>query len=348
MVATLHGDAWSDPVRLVRSDSLFVNWADFPMVASTAPGVLAAHWLVRGPAGGVDYRIEVALSRDGGASWSPPWTPHEDDTRTEHGFVSLFATPDGGTGVVWLDGRDYANREDGTHDADEGHGGGDGQMTLRFRSIGLDGMPGEEVLLDARSCDCCQTAAAVTTAGPIVAYRDRSADEIRDIFVVRWTPDGWTEPVAVHEDGWHIAGCPVNGPAMAARGSRVALAWFTGAQDTPRVKLAFSTDEGVSFTAPIQVDDGHPEGRVDVVLDAEGSAWVSWLERTGQGADVRVRRVWPDGTVSPAAVVAASSESRASGFPRMVEDPAGGLVVAWTDPRDPARVRVARLAAETP
>ena len=66
--------------------------------------------------------------------------------------------------------------------------------------------------------------------------------------------------------GWLAAtACPVNG-AVAAAGERVAVAWFTGADKTPRVKLAFSNDAGETFGQPVAVDDGNPTGRVDVLL----------------------------------------------------------------------------------
>ena len=341
VATSILGDGgWSAPAQVVRSDSLFVNWADFPTVVETQPGTLAAHWLVRYPEGGAAYRIVAAFSTDAGATWSEPWTPHEDGTVTEHGFVSWFGLPGGGSGMAWLDGRDYAAHKDGS--SDDGHAGP--QMTLRFRGVGPDGSLGETLVLDDRVCDCCQTAAAVTGEGPIVAYRDRSPDEIRDVHVVRWTAEGWAEPVPVHHDGWEIPGCPVNGPALAASDRHVTLTWFTGAGGVPRVYTAFSEDAGRTWGEPIQVDEGAPEGRVDTLLDGDGSAWVVWLERTADGADVRLRRVTADGSVGPSVTVAASSEQRASGFARMAADPSGGILVAWTDPTDPGQVRVARVS----
>ena len=239
--------------------------------------------------------------------------------------------------MSWLDGRQFAAAADGTP--------GTREMTVRFRSVGGDGMPGPEQLLDNRSCDCCQTDAALAQAGPVVVYRDRTEDEIRDIYITRWTDDGWTEGEPVHSDGWHIAGCPVNGPAVGARGSSVAVAWFTAAGDQPRVKVAFSSDGGASFDEPVQLDGGDPAGRVDLILEKDGSALVSWLERTGgEGAEVRIRRVKEDGSLSSPFTVAASSSGRASGFPRMVQRGGGDLIMAWTDIlSDEARVRVARV-----
>ena len=77
----------------------------------------------------------------------------------------------------------------------------------------------------------------------------------------------------------------------------------------------------------------------------DGSALVSWLERTGgEGAAVRLRRVRADGSVSSSASITSSSSERASGFPRMVEMEVGAMLVAWTDVMDgSAQVRVARI-----
>ncbi len=326
---------WSEARTVEASERFFVNWADFP---SVVPGdaVLWAHWLERGSAGGYDYGVRVVRSSDGGATWSEPWTPHVDDSPTEHGFVAMMPI-DGGMGLVWLDGRKYADAPDGQPATQE--------MTLRFRHVSADGTPAPETLLDGRVCDCCQTDAAMTADGPVVVYRDRSPAEVRDIYVTRLRNGAWSEGEPVHQDGWEIAGCPVNGPAVAAFGTRVAVAWFAAPGDVARAKVAFSDDGGRTWGPPVVVDDGDPAGRVDIVYVGEDEALVSWLERTGgEGAEVRVRRVRPDGTTGPAATVTGSSAARASGFPRMVREPDGGVLLAWTDVSEPeSRVLVARV-----
>jgi hypothetical protein len=214
------------------------------------------------------------------------------------------------------------------------------ESTLRFATAGPAGVAGETVV-DDLACDCCQTSAAMTSAGPVVVYRDRSAGEIRDISIIRYVNGGWTAPAPVHQDGWEIAGCPVNGPMVNCAGAAAAVAWFTGADDVPRVNVAFSEDAGATFGDAIQLDDGSPSGRVALQLVAPGEAVVSWLERTGEGAEVRVRRVRADGSTSASTTVAASAATNASGFPRMalVGD---RLVFAWTDTTGEApRVRTA-------
>ena len=149
----------------------------------------------------------------------------------------------------------------------------------------------------------------------------------------------------VHQDNWLIDGCPVNGPSVAVAGENLAVAWFTGAGDEPRVKVAFSTDDGASFGAATVIDGGNPAGRVAVVGLRDGSALVTWLERTGgEGAEVRVRRVRSDGSMSESVSLTTSSSSRASGFPQMVQAPDGSLVMAWTDVSvRPSQVRVTRI-----
>jgi hypothetical protein len=274
-------------------------------------------------------------SIDDGITWSRPVTPHRDATATEHGFVSLFPL-DSLVGAVWLDGRKYA-AFGASSEADT-----EKEMMVFHGAVDTAGIVKREVRLDARACSCCQTAMALTDRGPIVVYRDRSPDEIRDIAIVRLVDGSWTAPRPVHEDGWRIAACPVNGPAIAANGERVAVAWFTAAADTPRVHLAFSSDAGASFSAPVRVDGGNPAGRVAVLLRPDGAAIVSWVERGGgEEARVLARRVAPDGSLGEPAAVAASTSARASGFPRMAAS-GSAIIFAWTAPGSPSAVRVAR------
>jgi hypothetical protein len=165
-----------------------------------------------------------------------------------------------------------------------------------------------------------------------VVYRDRSDEEIRDISVVKFKGGKWTVPKRVHNDGWKINGCPVNGPAVAASGKRVAVAWFTGAANQQHVRLAFSNDAGETFGEAIKVDGGQPIGRVDVLLLSDGSAMVCWLEKIEGGGEVRARRVAPDGKLGDAVTVAPSGTARSSGFPQMVQS-GNRLIFAWTGKR---------------
>lgn len=333
---------WGEAGTVTERSDLFVNWADFPALTALADGTLAAHWLEKSGPGTYAYDVRMALSRDAGASWSEDVVPHRDGVQAEHGFVALLPL-DGEVGVTWLDGRNTVDGE---------------PMTLRFTTVAPDGQLGESVLLDRSVCDCCQTGLARTDAGPIVAYRDRTEDEVRDIAVVRQVNGQWTEPRLVHDDGWVIPGCPVNGPSIEARGQRVVVTWFTGAPLDPsaerdeirdageqgRVLAAFSDDGGATFAPPVRVDDGQAMGRVDLVLLDDGSAFVTWLERVAGAAEIRVRHVDHTGT-GPATAVTATAAQRASGFPRMVRQD-GTLFFAWTEPGPEPRIRTATASID--
>jgi hypothetical protein len=327
---------WSEPRTIAEGSDWFVNWADFPSLVALTDGTLVAHWLVKSKSDTYAYNVNIAHSTDGGKSWSKPVVPHRDGTKTEHGFVSLLPSPTVGAALFWLDGRKFTSSEHGH----AGHGPSTNEMTLRFTTVGSNGQLSEDVLLDPRVCDCCQTSAAMTSEGPVVVYRDRSGGEVRDISIVRLRGGRWSEPQTVSADGWEINGCPVNGPSVAAQGRQVAIAWFTAAKDKPRVKVAFSDDAGAIFSGPIQVDDGSPMGRVQVLLLPDRSALVSWLERTSKGAEIRVRRVRRDGSRDEAITIAESSAARASGFPRMARSE-NDVVLAWTQPGAQPTVRLA-------
>jgi len=332
--ATLSDGRWSTPTTIRAGRDFFVNWADFPSIEVVGKNRLAAHWLQRTGKTTYAYGVRISQSADDGKTWSTAVVPHRDTAQQEHGFVAMWREGSN-VGAVWLDGRKF--QRDG-HDAVN-------DMMLVSTSIDSKGVLGPEVVLDDRTCDCCQNTAAMTNSGPIVAYRNRTADEIRDIYVTRRVNGKWTPGASVSNDNWKIAACPVNGPALAASGNLVALAWFTGANDSARVKVAFSTDAGARFGEPVRVDGGAPAGRVDAVLLPDGSALVTWIERTGgDTAAVLVRRITARGEAGPAITVAASSAARASGVPRMVL--AGSQVVfAWTVPGKPSTIRVARAAA---
>jgi len=328
--ATLEKEKWSAPQVIAEGANWFVNWADFPSMVVLPDGSLAAHWLAKSGPGTFDYDVTISRSFDGGKTWGKPFVPHRDGVKAEHGFVSLFAAKDGNLAAVWLDGREMKAAAPDTKDAHGGHG--HGNMTLRTVKIKRDGTLIEEAVLDTRVCECCQTSAAMTAEGPVVVYRDRSDEEIRDISIVRLRDGKWSQPVSVFKDGWNINGCPVNGPSIAASGRRVAVAWFTGVNDKPRVKLAFSNDAGASFGEPITVDDGNPAGRVEALMLADGSALVCWLEKLPTGGEVRMRRIKPDGKFDAATTVSATGAARSNGFPQMAR--AGNtLVFAWTGPK---------------
>jgi hypothetical protein len=331
-------DGWSDARTVSSGTDWFVNWADVPSVVRLPNGVLAGHWLQKSASSTYAYDVRLSFSKDQGRAWSSAVTPHHDGTPTEHGFASLYGMPGEGLGLIWLDGRQM---KPGHHDGMDA-----GPMSIRSAAFNRDGTQTAELLVDDRVCECCPTAAAVTSNGPIVAFRNRTTDEIRDIYVSRLVAGKWTEAVPVHRDNWKIAACPVNGPALSANGSDVAIAWFTGVGDQGHVYAAFSSNAGETFGAPVRIDEVGAVGRVDVELLADGSAAVTWIEFADQRSQFRIRRVERTGAKSPSSTVAGIAAGRASGYPRLARR-GDELLFAWTDAGATPQVRtaVARLQA---
>ena len=330
---------WSEPRTVASGEDWFVNWADVPSVIRLGDGSLYGHWLQKSGPGTYAYDVRLARSIDDGKTWTPSFTPHHDRTQTEHGFASLYEMPGGGLGLVWLDGR--AMKSEG-HD---GHGGG--EMSLRSAVFDSAGKQLAEDAVDLRVCECCPTAAAVTSEGPIVAYRDRSPAEIRDIYIARLVHGKWTEPVAVHDDNWHIAACPVNGPALSAAGRRVAIAWFTAKGESGHSYAAFSSDAGKTFSAPIRLDDASALGRVDIALLDDESAVATWIEFADGRAQFKARRVFANGERGDAFAVSALAASRASGYPRMARS-GSELIFAWTESTPPPQRVITAVLAVPP
>ena len=311
---------WTPPQTIAASDRWFVSDADPPTVMRMSDGTLvAAIYPV------IDVRIEaydlrLLYSGDDGRTWSAPLSPHHDNTKTQHGFASLFEMPNRALGVVWLDGRD---QELNTTDPLGG------SMDIFFTSFDVKWKQATESSINRGVCECCQTAAVMTADGPLVAFRDRTNKEIRDIHVTRLDAATWTD-ATVHADNWQIDACPVNGPALSARGRTAAIAWFTAAGGSGRAYAAFSRDAGRTWDAPIRLDDGESNGQVDIELLDDGSAVATWVEFANERAQLRVRQVKPSRERSSSVVLAGQDAPRLSGYPRVVRD-GSDLVFVWTE-----------------
>lgn len=325
--------AWSPAATIAQGDNWFVNWADMPTVTALSDDVWLAVWFVNNPPAphahghhGAGYHAVYSMSDDAGKSWSRAQSTTAESSSTE--FTAVLGLGDNARALVaWLDGRKRA------HGADE--------QALYAQTLLATG---PDQLVDPRVCDCCQLSLVRTGNGALLAYRDRSAEEIRDIALARWDGQTWTRPVIVHDDGWKIAACPVNGPRLAARGAKTAVAWFTAAQEKPRVQVKFSPDAGATWGDPLRLDCGNPAGRLDLLMLEDGSALVSWLERgEADRAGVYVRRVSADGQLAEPVPVIRSTANRASGFPRMVEAGGGQVLMAVMIDATPARVETLLL-----
>lgn len=313
--------AWSEARTVAAHRHVFRHPAEIPEVIQAGDKLWLAHWVEMPQESSEAEYIYVASSTDG-THWSAPQMAHRDRLAVEHGLVSMTGGADGAS-LFWL----------------ETPKGEDGPAYLMRTVVDASGKELKEERLDSDVCSCCPTAVTRTAHGLLVAYRDHTPADIRDIAVLRFENEKWTPSKIVHADNWRLNACPVNAAAVAAKGNHVALSWFTEAQGAAKIQLVFSEDSGSTFSKPAVVSTGHAVGYTSVALDDDGGAIVSWLERKDAGSvRILVRKVTAAGAPGPVVEVAAGGK-QALGYPRLVHG-AGGTFIAWGG----AGVQVARLS----
>jgi len=298
---------WINTQTMATGSDWFVNWADFPAHAINENLILSSY-LKKSDSGTYTYDVILSLQKLSGEKVKEDFLLHTDGVKAEHGFVSIIPNHNQGFFITWLDGRNTVDKDlDGYHKP----------MTIRFAEITNKGDIIDESELDSATCDCCQTSIAITNKGPVVVYRDRSDKEVRDIYIARKINGIWEVPTPIHNDGWEINGCPVNGPKVASNSNNLAVSWFTVSNEKPIVNLSFSKSNGASFGTLIKINDDDAIGRVDVAFLNPQEVLVSYIEGDDVGTYLRIKKVSIDGKVSAPITISKIDGGRNSGVPQL-------------------------------
>ena len=298
--------AWAPPRTIASGQDWYAGASDFPPFTVGENGRATALWYVTNPSSretahlhhGAGYHAVFSRTGDGGQTWSAPKPLARNSDMTE--FAALATLADGRVLAVWLDAR-----------AKKAPGAPRPPQQLYSRILGAEG---PDTLVDAKVCDCCQTSlTAFPDGSALLAYRGRSDEEVRDIRVARFRDGAWQDARTLSNDDWRIAGCPVNGPQIASDGGRVAAAWFTAADNDPRVQVSISPDAGGRFLMPIRVDESKPAGRVSTILLHDSAILVTWVDAAGA---LRLRRTTPDFVASQSLALTTAADGKVKGFPR--------------------------------
>ena len=310
---------WVNTQTMATGSNWFVNWADFPAHAINENLILSSY-LKKSDSGTYTYDVILSLQKLSGEKVKEDFLLHNDGVKAEHGFVSIIPNHNQGFFITWLDGRNTVDKDlDGYHKP----------MTIRFAEITNKGDIIDESELDSATCDCCQTSIAVTNKGPVVVYRDRSDKEVRDIYIARKINGIWGVPTPIHNDGWEINGCPVNGPKVASNSNNLAVSWFTVSNEKPTVNLSFSKSNGASFGTPIKINDDDPIGRVDVAFLNPQEVLVSYIEGDDVGTYLRIKKVSIDGKISAPITISKIDGGRSTGVPQL-EILDNKVFIVWT------------------
>src|SRR5579871_1664350 len=323
--AIRRGGQWSEAHTIVAKRQFFRQPAESPSVISFPNGSLLAEWVELPPGSDEAENLYVSASKDG-TKWTTPVMAHRDRSPVQHGLASMTASGDDEASLVWL----------------EALKGEDAPSALKRTVINSSGAVVKEETLDSDVCTCCPTSIVRTAKGLLVAYRDHSPQDIRDIGIIRFENGRWQPSRILNADKWEINACPVNGPAAAAKNDRVAIGWYTEAQDMPRTQLALSNDNGATFSKPIKISTGNSFGHTSVALDDNGNAIVSWLEEgSGDGVRLLARQVTSAGVAGPVVEVAKGAQ-RAIGYPRLLQV-GNETWIGWGNSGD-TRIQTARLS----
>ena len=245
------------PALIVRGQDVFVTWSrTHPKMTPDKP-----------------FSGELRLSRsgDGGRSFGPSTLINDDGQVIQHTFDAMQVAPDGVLHFAWIDGRE-GKKEPGTFVArstDHGH-----TITKNFK-------------VDDNTCVCCRTSIATSPDGTVyVAWRKIFDGNIRETVVSRSTDGGQTfsAPVVVGNDQWVYQACPHRPASLGVdRFGRLYVVWYTeGADETPAIYLAYSDDQGKTFSEKTQLNRSkgtfpdHPQ----MAVDPQGRVMVIWEEQS--------------------------------------------------------------------
>jgi hypothetical protein len=321
------GNAWSEPRTIAASRHFFRHPAEVPEVIGLAGGSLVAHWIETPGEGESEAEFIYVSGSSDGVHWSAPMICHRDRSMVQHGLASIVASGDREASLFWL----------------QALKGEDGPVSLMRTVITFDGTTvkvTKEESLDTDVCACCPTAVVKTARGLLVAYRDHTPADIRDISVLRLENGRWSASKNVYPDNWKLNACPTNAASVAAKGDKVAVSWYTASDNKARVELALSPDGGTTFSKPVVVSTGQAYGYTSATADEDGGAIVSWLERGGDGARVLIRHVSAAGALGTVTTLAEGSR-QSLGYPKLIH--AGNET--WAAWNTPSKVQTARLDA---
>jgi hypothetical protein len=251
------------PALVVQGNDAFVTWG-LTHPKSTPQQPLATE-------------LRLSRSTDGGRTFQPSVLVNDDPEVIQHTFDALHRDAEGRLHVSWIDGRE-GKKDPGTYVA---------------RSLDQGQSVTQNMKVDESTCVCCRTA---VTSGPkdmvYVAWRKIFEGNVRETVVARSTDGGSTfeAPVIVGHDQWVFSACPHRPASLGVDGQgRLYVVWYTeGADETPAIYIAWSDDQGRSFSEKRQLNvarntfPDHPQ----IAVDRQGRVVVIWEEQAPVKRDV--------------------------------------------------------------
>lgn len=170
-----------------------------------------------------DLQIHYAVSKDNGMSWSSPLPVHRDlAPNVIRGFYDATVLANDEIAVAFL------------KDTGKPH-----ERDLRLTTT-VNGIFGEEKVIDPFVCDCCNVSLLVDGQGKLNVYYRANIQNIRDMAVMTSSDNGKTfsKSKSILDDKWEIKGCPHSGPVSLGLAGNNIIGWFSGTANAPGVRIA--------------------------------------------------------------------------------------------------------------
>lgn len=198
--------------------------------------------------------IRMLRSHDGGATFSMPFTVHQDRQVITHRFESVMFDAVGDLYVAWIDKRDAERAwaaAQGDQDAYTG--------AAIYYAVSADAGKtfGPDTKLADYSCECCRIALLSEPGrGIAVLWRHVFAGNIRDHAFARLSRAGSSEIQRASFDEWTLKACPHHGPglARAAKGGYHAV-WFGERAGLLRARYGRLDEQGRPVGEPVAIPD---------------------------------------------------------------------------------------------
>lgn len=270
--------------------------------------------------------IRLLRSADGGRTFAPPVTVHDDRQPITHRFASAAFDAHGDLYVVWVDKRDQVREGEGyVGAAIYGKRSSDGGATF-----------GPDFKVADHSCECCRIALAESADTGMVALwrhvfegqvRDHAFAPLRTLADAAGSPRTASPaaPVRATHDGWVIAACPHHGPglAAAARGGFHAV-WFGLRPDGSSAHYGRLTAAGTP-AGPVRALPDPGAEHADVIA-AGRRVVIAWRSFDGQATRLRAWTSNDDGDTFTLRELGATTSD--NDHPRLVRR-GDELLVLW-------------------
>lgn len=301
------GRQWSPPRVLdTGSDKIAADGESRPKLAFGPRGMVVISYtepLSRPYTG----QIRMLRSEDGGASFSAPFTVHQDRQVITHRFESVAFDAKGTLHTLWVDKRDLEALEAAAAAAAASaapaasapsaapSGGRRSRPKVDYRGAAIyrnesrDGGRsfGPDTKLADHSCECCRIALAPAPDGSLVAlWRHVFAPNERDHAFAPVGAPLPAGPVRASFDRWAVDACPHHGPGLTpAVGGGYHAVWFGLREGDSRVRYGRLRADGSPDGPARALPD---EGAEHAAILASGPRLVIvWRSFDGQATQLR-------------------------------------------------------------